>query len=106
MNSSPQWKIDSLAIVEDFEKHLPRSAPKQANLTLGRFRQRIARARNRKEVALVEAELELLLNSRPYYRGAARRSIRARFQVIISKLERLLGLVTEYNRVRSQNVRH
>lgn len=100
MKSAPQWKTDLLEIVEDFERHLCRSAPKKAKLTFGQFRQRIARARNREEVAIVVADLELLLNSRPYYRGAARRSIRARFRESILELERLLDLVTEYNEMR------
>ncbi len=95
--STQQWKASSLAMIEAFESCLAASAPKHAKLRLEEFRQRLALARNRREATTVEAELEVLLESRSYYRGAVRRSIRAEMKAAISGLEMLLSLVKLYN---------
>jgi hypothetical protein len=73
---------------------------RHSKLTLAEFRQRLVRARNRKEAAVIEAELEVLLDSQPYYRGATRRSIRAGMQEAMSGLERLLDLAKKCNEMR------
>ena len=100
MKSAPQWKTTSLNMVDDFQSHLAASAPKRAKLRLEEFRQRLARARNRREATAIEAELERLLQSQPYYRAAARRSIQAGLRAAISSLQALLSLARRYNEIR------
>jgi hypothetical protein len=51
MKSAPQWTTTMFAIVTDFESHLAASAPKHAKRRPEEFRQRLARAKNRREAA-------------------------------------------------------
>jgi hypothetical protein len=77
MAACPRWKASLLSIIDKARANLAPSAPKAAGRRLEELRQRIARERTRREAAPLEAELEELLESRPYYRAAYRRYLHA-----------------------------
>ena len=96
MTASPQWKALLLSILDKTRANLAPSAPKAARHRLEELRQRIARARTRREAAPLEAELEELLESRPYYRAAHRRYIQADLKAALDRIPALLEMYREY----------
>jgi hypothetical protein len=97
MASKPLWKAALLAVIDDFQGHLASAAPKHARQQLEDFRRRVTRARTQAHARVIEAELEELLKSQQYFRGAARRCIRTRCKAVLAGLDRLLPLIRRQN---------
>jgi hypothetical protein len=96
MTASPGWKALLLSIIDKTQANLAPSAPKAAGRKLEELRQHIARARTRREAAPLEAELDELIESRPYYRAAYRRYIHADLKVVLDGIPALLELYRQY----------
>jgi hypothetical protein len=96
MAACPQWKASLLSVIDKTRANLAPSAPKAAGRRLEELRQRIASARTQREAAPLKAELDELLESRPYYRAATRRYIHAGLEEILARIPALLELFREY----------
>lgn len=92
MTASPRWKALLLSIIDKTRANLAPSAPKVAGRRLEELRQRIAGARTRREAAPLEAELEELIEGRPYYRAAHRRYIHAEVQTALAAVGRVIDV--------------
>jgi hypothetical protein len=72
----PNWKSITLRMIDDFNRHLAKSAPSSARRQLDEFRWGAARAKNRRGLRRIEKRLDAVMESQPYFRAAGKRCTR------------------------------
>jgi hypothetical protein len=79
-----------LESIDDVERNLCRSAPRTAHVHLDELRERTRSARNGRGRKRIDRDFDALLESAPYFRAAARRSIRRDIETVRTALRGLL----------------
>lgn len=102
---APMWKTETLSVVDGFIRHLAASAPRTAHVRLELFRQEFTRAKNQRECKKIEQRLEVLMKSRPYFRGAGRRTIQALCKQVIKNCKVITKAVQEFKTQRAKFAR-
>src|SRR4051812_7874866 len=87
------WKSITLQLIDDFKRHLSTSAPSSARRQLEEFRRKAARAKNGRGLRRIEKQLDAVMESQPYFRGAGRRCTREYFQLTILALRECLEVI-------------
>ncbi len=100
MAGKPRWKTRWLSALDKIRAHLAASAPPVAEKTLEEFRRRFARARSRRQATAIESELDEVLESQPYFRGAVRRHVCAEVEDALAGVDQAIALYRQHKRLR------
>lgn len=94
-----EWKSIIVPLIDGLDAQLCPSAPRKAHTILKQFRTLALGAANARERKRIEKGLDLLVESTPYFRAAARRYLTCELKNALEGMERLVPMLREQNEI-------
>lgn len=96
------WKTTITELLDGVEAELCPSTPIRARAVLASYREAVDAAKSRTARRSLERTIDICIQSKPYYRAAARRYLTSQVtQKVVPVLKELLDLAKEHNRRRA-----